>query len=75
MQTLQQVQGRPGPEPGAQPAAVYETAIANLAPGIPRRPTPEDPLEVLTWAGEPLATAEVAAVMEIDILAFCAAPE
>jgi len=52
--------------PGLQSGPVYEAAIANLAPGLARRDTPREALEVLRWAGEPLATAEVAAVMEVD---------
>ncbi len=52
--------------PGFQPAASYEVAIANLAPSLTRRPDPGDVTEVLQWAGEPLATAEVAAVCGID---------
>jgi predicted DsbA family dithiol-disulfide isomerase len=48
--------------PGFNPFEAYELALANLAPELPRRPAPEGVLEVLTWAGEPLATAEVAAV-------------
>ena len=52
--------------PGFQPAASYEVAIANLAPSLTRRPEPSDVAEVLQWAGEPLATAEVAAVCGID---------
>ena len=54
--------GRRFDAPGFQPVEVYEAAIANLAPGFERRPGPESPAEVLEWAGEPLATAEVAAV-------------
>jgi predicted DsbA family dithiol-disulfide isomerase len=52
--------------PGFQPAAVYEAAIANLAPELRRRALPASVAEVLAWAGEPLATAEVAAICEID---------
>jgi predicted DsbA family dithiol-disulfide isomerase len=52
--------------PGFQPVAVYEAAIANLAPEIERREQPESVEQVLAWAGEPLATAEVAAIMGID---------
>jgi predicted DsbA family dithiol-disulfide isomerase len=52
--------------PGFQPAAVYEAALANLAPGASRRPAPESVLELLEWAGEPLATREVAVVCEIE---------
>jgi predicted DsbA family dithiol-disulfide isomerase len=50
--------------PGFQPADAYEAAIANLAPELARRGRPESVEEVLAWAGEPLATAEVAAVRE-----------
>src|SRR4051812_30235043 len=49
--------------PGFQPVEVYEAAIANLAPELERRPAPESVAEVLEWAGIPLATIEVAAVM------------
>ena len=49
--------------PGFNPVEVYETAIANLAPELPRRPRPESVRELLGWAGMPLATAEVALVM------------
>ncbi len=49
--------------PGFQPWAAYEAALANLAPALERRPWAEDPLAVLRWAGEPLATQEVAAVL------------
>lgn len=52
--------------PGFQPAAAYEAAIANLAPELPRRPPPESVAECLEWAGEPLATAEVACVCELE---------
>ena len=54
--------GRRFDAPGFQPVEVYEAAIANLAPRLERRPPPESAEEVLAWAGEPLATAEVAAV-------------
>jgi predicted DsbA family dithiol-disulfide isomerase len=53
--------------PGFQPVEVYEAAIANLAPELERRPAPESVEEVLEWAGEPLATAEVAAICEIEL--------
>jgi predicted DsbA family dithiol-disulfide isomerase len=52
--------------PGLQPAASYETAVANLAPELERRAEPSDVAEVLRWAGEPLASAEVASVCGID---------
>jgi predicted DsbA family dithiol-disulfide isomerase len=53
--------------PGFQPTAAYEVAIANLAPALERRADPEDVAEVLRWAQEPLATAEVAAVCAIEL--------
>lgn len=53
--------------PGFQPLAAYEVVIANLYPQAERRADPEDVREVLQWAGEPLASAEVAAVCDIEI--------
>jgi len=53
--------------PGFQPLAAYEVAVANLIPGAKRRPDPTEVAEVLTWAGEPLATAEVATVCAISL--------
>jgi predicted DsbA family dithiol-disulfide isomerase len=53
--------------PGFQPVEVYEAAIANLAPELERRPAPESVEEVLEWAGEPLAAAEVAAICEVTL--------
>jgi predicted DsbA family dithiol-disulfide isomerase len=53
--------------PGFNPVDVYETAIANLAPELSRRAKPESVEELLSWAGEPLATAEVAAVAQLDL--------
>jgi 2-hydroxychromene-2-carboxylate isomerase len=52
--------------PGFNPIDAYETAIANLAPELTRRPKPERVEELLAWAGEPLATAEVALVAQLD---------
>lgn len=46
--------------PGFQPFAVYEVAVANVAPELERRPAPKTVDEVLAWAQYPLATAEVA---------------
>jgi 2-hydroxychromene-2-carboxylate isomerase len=51
---------------GFNPVEAYETAIAHLAPSLPRRPRPESVEKLLAWAGEPLATAEVAMVMGIE---------
>jgi predicted DsbA family dithiol-disulfide isomerase len=53
--------------PGFNPVEVYETAIANIAADVPRRPKPESASDVLEWAPEPLATAEVATIMELKI--------
>ena len=53
--------------PGYRPVEAYETAIANLAPELERRPDPESVGEVLAWAGMPLATAEVAMVADRDV--------
>ncbi len=52
--------------PGFQPVAAYEVLLANLAPELERRAEPASAAEVLGWAGEPLAAAEVAAVMDIS---------
>ncbi len=52
--------------PGFNPFAVYDTALANLAPDLRRRPAPDTAAEVLGWAGTPLATAEVVALMGTD---------
>lgn len=62
--------------PGLNPVEVYETAIANLAPELVRAPKPERVEEVLAWAGEPLATAELALLMGLELVAVraqCAA--
>ena len=45
---------------GFQPWAVYEVAMASVAPGVERRANAESVEEVLAWAPYPLATAEVA---------------
>src|SRR4051812_19374423 len=52
--------------PGFQPYAAYEVVLANLGPDLERRPPAATAEEVLAWAGEPLATEEVAAVMGVD---------
>ena len=57
--------GRQIDVPGFQPFAAYEVAVANIAPGLARREAPSSVLELLEWAGEPLATREVAVVCEI----------
>jgi predicted DsbA family dithiol-disulfide isomerase len=53
--------------PGFQPVDVYEVALANLLPEAERRERPADVADVLRWAGEPLATKEVAVVCGIDL--------
>jgi predicted DsbA family dithiol-disulfide isomerase len=53
--------------PGFNPIETYETAIANVAPDLPRRPPPRSVSAVLEWAQEPLSTAEVALIMGTDI--------
>jgi predicted DsbA family dithiol-disulfide isomerase len=50
--------------PGFNPAEVYETAIANLAPDARRREPPSDVGELLRWTEVPLATAEVVEIMQ-----------
>src|SRR5919199_2620609 len=52
--------------PGFRPVEAYEVAIANLASELDRRPAPDTVEEVLAWAGEPLATVEVAAVCKLE---------
>jgi predicted DsbA family dithiol-disulfide isomerase len=52
--------------PGFQPFAVYDVVMANLCPELERREDPGSVEEVLAWAGEPLATAEVAEVCAIS---------
>jgi hypothetical protein len=53
--------------PGIEPTLAYEVVIANLAPELTRRDAPESVAEVLDWAGEPLATMEVADVCGLDL--------
>jgi predicted DsbA family dithiol-disulfide isomerase len=52
--------------PGFQPFAAYDVVLANLVPGTGRRPRPDSVREVLEWAGEPLATREVAVICDMD---------
>jgi len=53
--------------PGFQPFRVYDVVMANLAPDLPRAGPPTDAAELLRWAGEPLATKEVAVVRDIPV--------
>jgi 2-hydroxychromene-2-carboxylate isomerase len=50
--------------PGFNPVEAYEAAIANLDPGLARRPPPEAVSELLEWAEAPLATAEIVHIMQ-----------
>jgi hypothetical protein len=50
--------------PGFNPVEAYEAAIANLDPGLTRRPAPETVSELLEWADAPLATAEIVGIMQ-----------
>jgi 2-hydroxychromene-2-carboxylate isomerase len=59
--------GAPATLPGFHPVEAYEAAIANLAPELRRRPKPESVGDLLEWADHPLATAEVAAIAQLDI--------
>jgi len=59
--------GRRLDSPGFQPARVYEVLVANVAPDIAPNPEPAGVGEVLDWAPYPLATAEVAGIMEVPV--------
>ena len=67
--------------PGFQPWDSLDVAIANLDPQLVRLPAPESVREVLRWAGEPLAAAEIALICGItnaeaeEELRAVAAPE
>lgn len=50
--------------PGFQPLESYETALANVAPDLQRRPDPSSATAALEWAPYPLATVEVASVCD-----------
>ncbi|HET6510372.1 MAG TPA: DsbA family protein [Baekduia sp.] len=52
--------------PGFQPFAVYDVITANLVPGLERREPPTSVEDVLAWTGTPLASIEVATVMDIS---------
>jgi len=54
--------------PGFQPFAAYDVVTANLVPDMPRREPPGDVREVLDWALVPIATKEVAAIMDVELL-------
>jgi 2-hydroxychromene-2-carboxylate isomerase len=50
--------------PGFQPFCTYAVVLANLLPDVERRADPETAEEVLAWAGGPLATQEVAVLLD-----------
>jgi hypothetical protein len=52
--------------PGFNSVEAYEAAIANLAPELVRRSPPESVEELLAWAGEPLATAEIELITQLE---------
>lgn len=53
--------------PGFNPVEAYEVSIAHADPDLPRRAAPRSVQEVLSWADEPLATAEIALIMQVPI--------
>jgi 2-hydroxychromene-2-carboxylate isomerase len=53
--------------PGFNPIEAYDVVIANRAPDLPRRPRPASVEELLRWSPEPLATAEVALIMQTGV--------
>jgi predicted DsbA family dithiol-disulfide isomerase len=53
--------------PGFQPFAVYEVAVANVAPELERRPAPTTVEDILAWAPYALATAEVAELRGVGL--------
>lgn len=53
--------------PGFQPWETYDALVANAAPELERRAAPGSVAEVLEWAAWPLATAEVAALLQVSI--------
>jgi predicted DsbA family dithiol-disulfide isomerase len=62
--------GAPVAIPGFNPVEVYESALHNLTAELERRGKPANVEEALDWAGEtPLATAEVALLLEVDATA------
>ncbi len=63
---IRSAEGRLLALPGYQPFEAYDVAVANLAPELERRPSPDSVEEALAWAGEPLATAEVAALCGLE---------
>ena len=52
--------------PGLNPFEAYSTAVANLDPTLERRHVPRTAAELLAWASEPMATAEIVAILDRD---------
>lgn len=52
--------------PGFQPGETYEAVLANLDPTLEQRDPPADVTEVLEWAPWPLASIEVASLLDIS---------
>ncbi len=53
--------------PGFQPFAAYDVVLANLVPGLDRCEPPGSATEVLEWAAVPLASQEVAVLLDVDL--------
>lgn len=53
--------------PGFQPFAAYDVVLANLVPGLDRCDPPDGAAEVLEWAAVPLASQEIATVLDIEL--------
>jgi predicted DsbA family dithiol-disulfide isomerase len=53
--------------PGFQPFLTYEVLLANLLPDAARRAAPAGVEEALKWAGEPLASKEVAELCGLEV--------
>ncbi len=53
--------------PGFQPFAVYDVILANLVPDLERCDPPESVEEVLRWTGTPLASKEVATLLDVGL--------
>jgi hypothetical protein len=60
---FEQEDGRSFEVGGFQPFEAYDTALANLDPGLERRPAPDDLLDALSEFPEGLTVAEAASVM------------
>lgn len=59
--------GRVEVAPGFQPWETYDALVANAAPDLHRRAKAEDVREVLDWSHWPLATAEVAGLLQAPL--------